>query len=369
MTLNRRNAAQIFYGAFFSMLLGCYIFSKNDILWFIGNHEMLFSLMEYSSVCLMPLAFSILLYSIHSNDFSQTQKVVLVINIALPVVIFLMHFLGINHISRFRNIVGVIALVEIIVLLPALVDSIKRQHKQNLEIDYYAGADADYYLIFGFFILVLSTVVEMILSLVIYLSDNIADTRMFQTLDALEFGMLVFMLCHFIYYLINGINHMSADLIKAQLEGLAFTDSLTGLMNRAAYADYCATADGEYGLVSLDLDRLKQVNDTLGHTEGDRMLKTFANLLKKTFDEATILARTGGDEFVAVFNNVDSEVIEKCLSNLREEMKAFNDKNETFTLSASAGYAFSHEVESKKIHDVFYLADQRMYEMKEAHHG
>ena len=209
----------------------------------------------------------------------------------------------------------------------------------------------------------------MILSLVLYLSDNIADTRMFQAVDALEFGMLVFMLCHFIYYLINGINHMSADLIKAQLEGLAFTDSLTGLMNRAAYADYCATADGEYGLVSLDLDRLKQVNDTLGHTEGDRMLKTFATILKKTFYEATILARTGGDEFVAVFNNADSEVIEKCLSNLNDEMKAFNDKNETFTLSASAGYAFSHEVESKKIHDVFYLADLRMYEMKEAHHG
>ncbi len=369
MSLNRRDAAQIYYGAFFSMLLGCYILSKNDILWFIGNHEMLFSLMEYICVCLMPLAFTILFHSINHNELLKFQKSILKINIVLPIIIFIMHFSGIIHINRFREIVGIISFAEIILILPSLVGALKKQFKQNLETDYYAGLDADYYLIFGFFSLVISTLIEMIMVLSFNVNSDFTDKKLFPTVDSLEFGMLIFMACHFVYYLMNGINHMSADMIKAQLEGLAFTDTLTGLMNRAACAEYFATVGEEYALVSLDLDRLKQVNDTLGHSEGDRMIKTFAQLLKKTFSGAAILARNGGDEFVAVFENSSPEEIEKCIDNLNEEMKIFNEKKDTFTLSASAGYAFASEVEGKKVHDVFYLADQRMYKVKEAHHG
>lgn len=367
--LNKSNALQIYNGAFFSMLLGCYIFSKNDILWFIGNHEMLFSIMEYLSLYLIPLGLVVLLHSIRPQVAPEKQKIIIMVNVLIPVFTLVMHFCGILHLNRFVYLVGIVAITETVILFPPLVKDVGKQFKQNLEIDYYVGLDAEYYLILGFVIMVVLGVLEMIVSPIFKISNNLTDTRLFPTVDSLELGMLIFMLCDFIYYFMNGINHMSADMIKKQLEGLAYTDALTGLMNRAACASLLTTKEKEYGLVSLDLDKLKYVNDTLGHAEGDRMIKTFATFLKNSFNSAEIVARTGGDEFVAVFFDASIEDIEECVTKLNSKMELFNKKNDAFILSASIGYAFSNEVEGNRVEDVFYLADQRMYKMKEAHHG
>ena len=188
-------------------------------------------------------------------------------------------------------------------------------------------------------------------------------------LNFLTMGALLFVMCLFIYYFFNGIDHMNAKYVKKQLEGLAYTDALTGLMNRAKCMQFFAALNGPYAIVSIDLDRLKSVNDTFGHLEGDRMIRAFSDLVKKAFEGASLIGRTGGDEFVVIFESPTADVCDRAIRSLEEYMQEYNKGNEKFTLSASAGYAYSNELTGAQIEDVYFLADTRMYKMKEAHHN
>lgn len=94
------------------------------------------------------------------------------------------------------------------------------------------------------------------------------------------------------------------EIAKADIEQMALHDALTGLPNRRALDDYLSTlgndARGEFGLLHIDLDRFKQINDTLGHAAGDATLVHTANVLRKHVREGDFMARIGGDEFVVV---------------------------------------------------------------------
>lgn len=96
----------------------------------------------------------------------------------------------------------------------------------------------------------------------------------------------------------------------------AYHDLLTGLANRALFFDRLNIAisnarrkEGQLTVMFLDLDRFKVVNDTLGHSVGDKLLKQVAKRLKSTLREGDTLARFGGDEFVVLLPGVESEEI------------------------------------------------------------
>lgn len=126
---------------------------------------------------------------------------------------------------------------------------------------------------------------------------------------------------------------------------------------------------GSYAIISLDLDRLKYVNDTYGHLEGDKMLKTFAEMLVKSFESASLIGRIGGDEFIVVIENPSADICDKCIRKLEKNMEDFNlAGKENFRISTSVGYAYSNELHNKDYKELFFLADTRMYEMKERHH-
>ena len=266
---------------------------------------------------------------------------------------------------------GVLDIIEMFIILPSLIKNLVVYRREHADSDISVGMDAEIYLFIGFIIMMVMSLIEIGTKPSVKVNESvyISHTGLFTTINFLELGMLFFIMCHFIYYFMNSVNHISANRIKGQLEGLAYTDALTELKNRAALSQFFGALRGNYGIVSIDLDRLKYVNDNMGHIAGDRMLKTFANILKKSFKSAGIIARTGGDEFLVVFQSSNELLCKKCIDEMNREMAEFNSANDEFTLSASAGFAFNHEVKSGRYQDVFYLADQRMYKMKEAHHG
>jgi diguanylate cyclase (GGDEF)-like protein len=97
----------------------------------------------------------------------------------------------------------------------------------------------------------------------------------------------------------------------AELEDLAFRDALTGLPNRALFHErFAAAVDGarrsgeKVGLLMLDLDHFKDVNDTLGHDAGDALLISVADRLRATFRRTDTVARLGGDEFAVILPGV-----------------------------------------------------------------
>jgi diguanylate cyclase len=133
---------------------------------------------------------------------------------------------------------------------------------------------------------------------------------------------------------------------EEQLRHLAEHDDLTGLLNRRALIAYLddRLAQGQPGpvaLVFLNLDRLKAVNDHLGHKAGDRFIEVFAELLREAAGASSIIARFGGDEFVIVpAVPVDAEAVEALGKQLQQRVhKQVAVDGETITRTVSIGVA------------------------------
>ncbi|MDP4789138.1 MAG: GGDEF domain-containing protein, partial [Haliea sp.] len=100
---------------------------------------------------------------------------------------------------------------------------------------------------------------------------------------------------------------------RQQLESMAHYDALTGLANRALLDKLLEQSvrsarrnSQRMGVMFVDLDRFKEVNDTLGHAAGDELLRLVAQRLQRALRESDTLARVGGDEFVVVLDDLDS---------------------------------------------------------------
>ncbi|MFY7864321.1 putative bifunctional diguanylate cyclase/phosphodiesterase [Roseateles sp.] len=132
-----------------------------------------------------------------------------------------------------------------------------------------------------------------------------------------------------------------------RIDQLAHSDMLTGLPNRRALAerlDYAqAMAKREsapFALLNVDLDRFKQINDTLGHSYGDRVLKEVAERLKACLREVDTVARLGGDEFALLIHQADARGAEHAARRVQEAMsRPFNFDTLSFTVTCSTGIA------------------------------
>lgn len=133
---------------------------------------------------------------------------------------------------------------------------------------------------------------------------------------------------------------------EERLHYLAEHDDLTGLLNRRALMAHLdgRLADGHPGpvaIVFLNLDRLKAVNDHLGHKAGDRFIEAFAQLLSEAADASSVIARFGGDEFVIVPTvPMDAEAAEALAELLQTQVhKQVEVDGETITRTVSIGVA------------------------------
>ena len=142
------------------------------------------------------------------------------------------------------------------------------------------------------------------------------------------------------------------------------TDELTKCFNRRAYASDIEKLDlsSEWAYISLDLNGLKQANDTLGHSAGDELICAAANCMKFAFASYGKIYRIGSDEFVVL--------IQECVSNIDSILQVFNATIHDWhgkysnSISVSYGVVFSSEQSFDSIHSVSKLADERMYKSK-----
>lgn len=147
----------------------------------------------------------------------------------------------------------------------------------------------------------------------------------------------------------------------------AYEDFLTELGNRHAYEnkldDY---REGNYvanlTLIAMDVNRLKHVNDTMGHKAGDELLTGAADLLRTVFDGENELFRIGGDEFAVVFE-VSRAELEKYLKRLQNEIEAWTGER-IDNLSIAYGYVRWEDHADMTVEELVSLADQMMYEDK-----
>ncbi len=159
----------------------------------------------------------------------------------------------------------------------------------------------------------------------------------------------------------------------AELERLVVCDTLTPLFNRRHFMEeldrWCWRTHrygGEYGLLFIDVDNLKAVNDREGHMAGDMMLIGIAKALQGAVRRSDIAARVGGDEFAVLLDNIpESELagkadrIAKVVGKLRIE-----HLGRSLTPSVSAGYAAIEA--GVKPSELLLRADRSMYAAKQA---
>jgi diguanylate cyclase (GGDEF)-like protein/PAS domain S-box-containing protein len=155
---------------------------------------------------------------------------------------------------------------------------------------------------------------------------------------------------------------------EEQLKYLSLHDQLTGLYNRAyleAELDRLKKSrEFPITVISMDLDGLKLVNDTLGHGQGDEHLRACANILRESFRASDIVARVGGDEFVALLPKTDLEAGERIVSRIRSRIDSFNLEHKgKIPLGLSIGLACA-EGDDQDLHQVYKQADDFMYRDK-----
>ena len=157
---------------------------------------------------------------------------------------------------------------------------------------------------------------------------------------------------------------------EARLQYLAEHDDLTGLLNRRALIArlderLAAGRPGPVALVYVNLDRLKAVNDHLGHKAGDRFIEVFAQLLRDAADDSSVIARFGGDEFVVVPNgSLDAGAAEALARQLQQRVhKQVEVDGETITRTVSIGVAVG-EPGRDTSSDILRRADQAVVSAK-----
>src|SRR5882757_3803959 len=160
-------------------------------------------------------------------------------------------------------------------------------------------------------------------------------------------------------------------ILQAELGNLALTDELTGLCNRRGFmaiAERQLKIGHRTGrgilLFFMDIDGMKEINDSFGHGEGDRALKRMAKALKLTFRDSDVIARLGGDEFAVLAIEASDNSESAIRARLAEDLKSVSAGETRYTINLSLGAVRINICSSASIGEWMVRADQAMYEQK-----
>ncbi|HEY5562764.1 MAG TPA: diguanylate cyclase [Clostridiaceae bacterium] len=147
-------------------------------------------------------------------------------------------------------------------------------------------------------------------------------------------------------------------------------DALTGIYNRGYFENEIDKLTKlEYFPVCIilcDVDGLKLINDTMGHSKGDVLLTLAAKVLEQSVSDQDVVCRIGGDEFAVILTNTSEEDIAKKVENIIEFSRLYNADYKQLYLSLSIGYSIAWDT-TKEISDIFREADNNMYREKLGH--
>jgi len=171
---------------------------------------------------------------------------------------------------------------------------------------------------------------------------------------------------------VSGISSIGEDItvrkqFQERLEHMSFHDALTGLYNRTYFEEELRLLEEgcfvPVGIIVCDVDGLKLVNDTLGHSTGDQLLRLAADIIKACFRPEDLIFRIGGDEFTIILPKSEYLLVQQACLRIRKAVEKYNEQNTEFPLSLSVGFSVSGQT-SANVNDVFKEADNNMYREK-----
>jgi len=183
------------------------------------------------------------------------------------------------------------------------------------------------------------------------------------------------------FLILNALTNLSNTVIteleeaQKQLEDQSNRDFLTNLYNRRYFHEVSkdiinvSRREGKQSsLISMDIDKFKNINDTYGHDIGDKVIKALADILKQKTRKSDIAARFGGEEFILLLPMTDIEGAQKIAEKLRinvENTQVITDTQEPISFTISLGVESVHK-DDIEIEDVLKRADKALYIAKES---
>ncbi len=166
--------------------------------------------------------------------------------------------------------------------------------------------------------------------------------------------------------LIGGFMRDVTDRVERQkkIAFLANNDILTGLRNRNYFETFISSGalPESYSILIFDLDGLKLINDAFGHFEGDKAIKLVAKFLAEIFTNSILVSRIGGDEFLVLTSDVNSDTVTENASQLELKLKQFNSDS-LIEINVSKG-GYSVEENNMNFERAFTHAENLMYRRK-----
>ena len=274
-----------------------------------------------------------------SGAFAKNNKLLLIVSCAgsfVSLLVLLLQVLGIMELREMLTVSHIILVATICVIFAAMWQQRKREQQKN------HGRSP--FVLIG---------IGILLDLISF------------TLHAASSEVMFTLLAFILYALIVFIGH-ATDISRN-----AYTDTHTGLANRLRWNELMrddAHIPQPFGILLLDLNGLKMVNDTLGHEAGDRMIFHLANILRNTLPGSSIICRWGGDEFSVLLTGVSRSQLDSHIQSLIHAAQKYNTANPDLPIHFSIGSALSDEHPSMTRAELFHLADEEMYRNKQLWH-
>lgn len=202
----------------------------------------------------------------------------------------------------------------------------------------------------------------------------LTDIAMFDLMIEADYGLGVminlFVFCLFQVVLGVGYLNLKENLAERIMEEAANSkiDVLTGFFNRRCYVQDISTMPvsslgNDFVFISVDINGLKEVNDSMGHDAGDKLIVGAAKAMEITFGNHGRIYRMGGDEFVMMLD-IKREYIDSFFERYERHMETWSKEN-GIHLTASYGYICHSEKPDAPVEELEIIADQRMYEAKD----
>ena len=349
------NFMQTFCIAMFSFLVGCWTLCNMDLIEYFTPDLLVKSYMEYMTFYVLPLPFTYYFRDrLEEKGFPKWLKiyfkVLIIAEIAFVAFTYMMQFFNIMHLPSFLS--GVHVLMVLAILFIVFINIWAQKNSQ----------DSINSVMVGFAIAVILTVIEIVRFNVNKYFLGFSKNQYSSTTC---FAVLIIVISLLVDYG-KKISQTLYRIAQQQLfKQMAYMDELTGLANRRKCEEYMKELEvhsEKYCILCFDLNFLKKINDTYGHEKGDELIKKFADVLREVYSLYGITARTGGDEFVAILNNVSVQETEKLISDMLILIETKNKEDDILKLSTAYGYAMSDEAADSNPHIIYKIADDRMYE-------
>lgn len=204
--------------------------------------------------------------------------------------------------------------------------------------------------------------------LVFYYFNRYQGIAISSTKGIASVGLVIFIVMILVSFYIDLTQKMMQETERNFLIKSAYTDELTQIHNRRYCMEYMTRIkdmeNPDYTVFCFDLNNLKTTNDTLGHAQGDILIKSAAEVIVDAFESHGIVARMGGDEFIAIVETDDSSEISTMIGEFQSNISQKNEEIPDLHLSIAYGYA-SCSPKEYNIEKIYQIADDRMYENKQ----